>query len=327
MAKVSVIVPCFNEEDSIQLLLDAIKRQSFKLEFIEVIIADGLSSDQTRQKIQDYQFRNQEMNIQLIDNPTRTIPAALNRAIASSTGEIIIRLDAHCIPFEDYIANCVNDLNQDLAESVGGIWIIKPGNSSWQANSISTATTNPLGVGDALYRFTQKAQYVDTVPFGAFFRSLINKIGVFDETLLSNEDYEFNARLRKSGGRIWLDPRIKSIYFSRVSYLELLRQYWRYGFWKARMIKKYPETIRWRQGLPPIFVLSLIMLPILAIWFPIVGYLFVIESLSYLFLLLLAGVHSAIKQGEWTLVLGVPLAIAVMHLTWGSAFLWSLISR
>ena len=126
------------------------------------------------------------------------------------------------------------------------------------AQSIAAAASHPLGVGDALYRHASKASQVDTVPFGAFKRELLALVGFFDESLLTNEDYEFNTRIRKSGGTIWLDPAIRSVYFARPTLAALARQYSRYGFWKWRMLRRYPETLRWRQGLPPLFVLSLL---------------------------------------------------------------------
>jgi GT2 family glycosyltransferase len=182
-------------------------------------------------------------------------------------------------------------------------------------------------VGDAHYRYTTTAQVVDTVPFGAFHRSLVERIGYFDEHLLTNEDYEFNVRLRKAGGKIWLDPAIRSIYFARANLVELARQYWRYGYWKARMLRQYPGTVRWRQALPPLFVLSLLILFLLAIWWPAARWLFVIESAGYAIVLSLAGMQLGTKQRDWKLIFGVPLAIATMHLVWGSAFLWSLVSK
>ena len=88
---------------------------------------------------------------------------------------------------------------------------------------------------------------------------------MFDETLLTNEDYEFNVRIRQSGGRVWMDPSISSIYYARSTLSELAKQYWRYGYWKAQMLRRYPKTLRWRQMLPPVFVLALVSLGILSL--------------------------------------------------------------
>ncbi|MGZ9235276.1 MAG: glycosyltransferase family 2 protein, partial [Anaerolineales bacterium] len=122
---------------------------------------------------------------------------------------------------------------------------------------------------------------------------------------------------------IWLDPSIRSVYFARSTLAELIRQYWRYGFWKWRMLRRYPETLRWRQALPPLFLLSLVGLALLAIFIPFARILFVSELILYFSILTLAGVYAAIQQGNVTLILGLPLAIAAMHLSWGSGFVWS----
>jgi len=155
---------------------------------------------------------------------------------------------------------------------------------------------------------------------------LIEKNGPFDESLLTNEDYEFNVRLRRAGGIVWLDPSIRSYYFARSTLKELARQYWRYGYWKARMLRRFPGSIRWRQALPPAFVLSLLISIILSFWFPFAGWIFVIELASYVLILTLVGVSSGKKHRDVSLILGVPLAIAAMHLSWGSAFLASIVS-
>jgi hypothetical protein len=172
------------------------------------------------------------------------------------------------MPYPDYIERSVADLQAGFGENVGGTWEIQPGAQTWVAQSIAAAASHPLGVGDALYRHTDRAAHVDTVPFGAFKRELLALIGFFDESLLTNEDYEFNARIRRSGGKIWLDPSIRSVYFARPTLAKLARQYTRYGFWKWRMLRRYPETLRWRQALPPLFVFSLIGGAVLAI-FPV----------------------------------------------------------
>jgi succinoglycan biosynthesis protein ExoA len=327
MPTVSVIVPCYNEQDTILLLLEAVYAQTYPRPQIEVVIADGLSKDQTRLQIADFQSVHPDLSVRIVDNPARTIPSGLNRAIQAALGEMIVRLDAHSVPQPDYVARCVAALEQRLGDSVGGVWEIRPRSAGWQARAIALAAAHPFGVGDAHYRYTTTAQAVDTVPFGAFQRSLVERIGYFDENLLTNEDYEFNVRLRQSGGKIWLDPAIRSVYFARANMVDLARQYWRYGYWKARMLRRYPGTIRWRQALPPLFVLSLVGLLLLAIWWPVARWLFVIESAGYAVVLSLAGMQLGKKQHDWKLILSVPLAIATMHLAWGSAFIWSLVSK
>jgi glycosyltransferase involved in cell wall biosynthesis len=319
--QVSVIVPCRNEEKTIRLLLEALAQQSFPRSEMEVLIADGLSEDGTRDVIAEFKAEYPSMQLRILDNPHRIIPAALNVGIAAAQGEFILRMDAHAIPQLDYVARCVEALQTTHAENVGGVWEIQPQNKSWVARSIAAAAAHPLAVGDAGYRIGSQAGYVDTVPFGAFRRELIERIGPFDEHLLTNEDYEFNARIRQSGGSIWLDPQIRSVYFARGSLGELAKQYWRYGFWKAQMLKRYPQTLRLRQALPPLFVFSLILLPILSLVFQPLFTVWLIELGIYLAALIFVGIQLAIQKKDAALALGVPLAIATMHLGWGAALI------
>jgi hypothetical protein len=177
-----------------------------------------------------------------------------------------------------------------------------------------------------MYRLAASASEVDTVPFGSYRRELVKKIGAYNESLLTNEDYEFNARIRKANGRVWLDPSIRSVYFARSTLLELIRQYWRYGFWKWRMLRRFPDTLRWRQALPPLFVLSILGLALLSIFIPLMRWAVLAELVLYVSVLLLAGLHAALKQRKLFLLPGLPLAISAMHLAWGSGFLWSMLS-
>ena len=258
-----------------------------------------------------------------MDNPKQIIPAALNAAIHAAKGEIIVRLDAHSIPYPNYVSLCVEAISQGKGDNVGGLWEIVPGDSGWQARVIAVSVAHPLGVGDALYRYTNVASLVDTVPFGTFRKELMQKIGFFDETLLANEDYEFNVRIKQHGGRVWLDPAIRSIYFARSNLTALARQYWRYGYWKCRMLKRYPKSLRWRQGLPPLFVFSLFLFAFTGIWISDMLLLLQTEIFIYTLIISTATVHIAYTKKDFSILAGVPIAIATMHLSWGSGFLWS----
>ena len=326
LPKVSIIVPCYNEQSTIRLLLEALGEQTYPRAEMEVIVADGLSTDGTRHAIAAFQRDVPDLRVRVVENSKRSIPSALNRAIEASGGEIIVRMDGHSKPYPDYVANCIIAHRAGRGDNVGGIWEIHPGAETWIAKSIAVAAAHPLGVGDALYRHAKQAAEVDTVPFGSFRRALIERVGFFDESLLTNEDYEFNARVRKSGGKIWLDPSIRSVYFARSTLLELVRQYWRYGFWKWRMLRRYPNTLRWRQALPPLFVLSLVALLLLSVFIPFASILLVAELLLYFSIMILAGFHAALRRQSAYLTVGLPLAIFTMHLAWGSGFLWSMLT-
>jgi cellulose synthase/poly-beta-1,6-N-acetylglucosamine synthase-like glycosyltransferase len=276
--------------------------------------------------IAEFQEENPNLPVRVVSNYKRTIPSSLNLAVDSARGDIIVRLDAHSMPIPEYVERCVRALEDGKGNSVGGVWMIRSGGEGWVAEAIATAAAHPLGVGDAMYRLKAIPGEVDTVPFGAFRRELIEKIGGFDETLLTNEDYEFNTRIRRNGGVVWLDPQIRSTYIARSSLAELAKQYWRYGFWKFRMLARYPRTIRWRQALPPLFVLSLILLSLVSVFGSEFKILLTAEIILYLLVLVIAGIILAIRQRKPLIALGLIFAIMTMHMSWGSGFLWSLVS-
>ncbi|HUF39766.1 MAG TPA: glycosyltransferase family 2 protein [Anaerolineales bacterium] len=325
--RVSIIIPCYNEEHTIRPLLEALASQSYPLEHMEIIIADGMSTDQTRDRIDAFRRDRPGLRVRVADNEDRAIPAALNRAIEAAAGEVIIRLDAHSLPDPDYVERCAAALEAGLGENVGGVWRIEPGAKTWQARAIAAAAAHPLGAGDAHYRRTTRAQYVDTVPFGAFRRTLFDRIGRFDETLLSNEDYEFNARIIRDGGKIWLDPAIRSTYFARPTFAALARQYRRYGTWKAAMLKRYPETLRWRQLVPPLFVAALLVSGLAGLFWAPARLAFGLAAGLYTAALLAAGLAAAVRKRDPALAIGLPAALSTMHFNWGGAVLWNLLVR
>lgn len=324
---VSVIIPCRNEEKTIHLVLEALFEQSFPLQNMEIVIADGLSTDGTRRAIHAFSEAHPALFVRLVDNPKQIIPTGLNTAIKASKGELIVRMDAHSLPNQDYVQRCYNAHQEGKAENVGGVWKISPQNNGWVARSIAAAAANPFAVGDAHYRFTEKAAYVDTVPYGSYKRELFEKIGYFDESLLANEDYEFNTRIRQSGGRIWLDPAIQCTYFARATFAALAKQYWGYGFWKAQMLKRYPETLRWRQALPPAFVLGLVVLALVGFIWPIAWPVFAVIVGLYLAVQLVPAIQISLKAGDIRLSIGVLIATLIMHFSWGTALIVGLFSR
>jgi glycosyltransferase involved in cell wall biosynthesis len=324
MPLVSVVVPCYNEEASIRQLLDALYAQTFRRDEMEVIIADGGSRDGTRAKIGAFQKAHPDLPVRVVVNPARNIPAGLNTGLRAAQGKWIVRLDGHSSPQPDYVARCVAALEAGRGAIVGGRWRILPRSAAWQARAIAAAAAHPLGAGDARYRIGGTAQAVDTVPFGAFEQALVARIGPFDETLLSNEDYEFNTRARLAGETVWFDPEICSQYLAAGSLAALARQYWRYGFWKARMLQRYPQTLRWRQLLPPVFVLGVLLLGLLALGIPLLRPVWLAGVGLYILVLAVGGVQAALKAHDWGLALGVPLALATMHWAWGLGLWWSL---
>ena len=321
--RVTLIIPCYNELKTIGSLLQAIRLNNYDQSNLEIVVADGMSTDGTRDAIRDYAFQHPELSIRLIDNPQRIIPAALNTAIDAAEGEVIIRLDAHSAPRPDYIERCLNVLEETGAANVGGVWEIQPGAETWMARAIAAAASHPLGAGDARYRISGEPGPVDTVPFGAYRKEWLERVGPFNEDLLTNEDYEYNVRLRKTGGVVWFDPSIRSIYFARPDLHSLARQYWRYGYWKVCMLQRHPGTLRWRQALPPVYVLFTAILAALAFPSLLARLLLAVQLGAYLSITALVGLVESIRREDMGLILGFPPAIWAMHFSWGGGFLWS----
>jgi glycosyltransferase involved in cell wall biosynthesis len=321
---VSIIVPCRNEEKTIRQMLESIISQTYPKEKLELILSDAQSTDKTLEVVRQFQSEHADLRLTLVENTRNSIPAGLNQAIRQARGDILIRLDAHSVPIPEYVQRCVEAHQKEKGDNIGGVWDIRPGTGTWIAEAIAGAAAHPLGAGDALYRLNAREGAVDTVPFGSFKRSLIDRVGYFDETLLTNEDYEFNVRVREAGGVVWLDPTIRSIYFARGTFGDLASQYWRYGYWKFRMLRRYPHTLRLRQALPPMFVAALLVLSVLSLWFVPAVLLLGLQILVYFLVLAGAGIVSAIKKNKIHLSLGMPLAMMVMHFSWGTGFLWSM---
>jgi succinoglycan biosynthesis protein ExoA len=323
---VSVVIPCYNEERTIARVLEALAGQTYPLAALEVLVADGNSKDRTRERIAEFQAHHPSLSVRIIDNPERSIPTALNRGIRAAHGEYIVRLDAHAIPSAGYVEHSIELLAQDIADNVGGCWQIAPGDDTPAAKAVALAVGHPLGAGDAQYRYGRQAAYVDTTPFGAFKRSTLDHVGLYDETLLVNEDYDLNYRIRRSGGRIYLSPAISSTYFARRSPVTLARQYFRYGWWKVRMLRKDPHAIRPRQLAPPLLVAALILLGAGGLfWGPLA---FTWRGLVVAYLAIATLVATAIiaqTHDTWRVWAWLPVTFVTIHLSWGLGFWASLL--
>ena len=323
-ASVSVVIPCFNEERFIAGVLQNLANQ-FEHDSYELIVVDGRSTDNTRKVVADFAQRNPQLPVKIIDNPARSIPVALNLGIREAHGEFIVRMDAHSVPSEGYVRRCVQLLGSGEISVVGMPWQIRPGTGTTVAKAIAHAVAHPFGIGDAQYRLKPStSQFVDTVPFGAFRKSLWSSLGGFNEELLANEDYDFNYRVRTQGGKVLLDSAEHSNYFARATLKDLGAQYSRYGHWKAQMVKLHPRSIRLRHLAAPAFVSALIVFGLLSFfWLPALWALLLVLG-SYVLLGLVFSVSIARRNREWKLVFILPAVFLVIHCAWGLSFLLGL---
>ena len=320
---VSVVIPVLNEECTIVPLLRALRRQTYPVGLMQVVIADGGSQDATREMIRGYAARHPELAILLEENASGSVPAGLNVAVSRSSGEIVVRFDGHSEPFPDYIERCVAALTAGLGDNVGGRWKVMPSRRGAVPAAIAFAAVHTLGAGDARYRTGGQAGPVDTVPFGAYRRSTFEAVGPYDETLLANEDYEWNVRLRASGGCVWFDGEIQCVYRPRETYRALGRQYFRYGFWKFRMLLGAPESLRLRQAAPPAALVLAATLGVACRRRPVALVALGPMAGAYTAALVRAGLAASQGTGHRQLAASVPVALAVMHLSWATGFLSS----
>jgi succinoglycan biosynthesis protein ExoA len=260
---VTVIMPIRNEAHYIQRSLGSVLAQDYPHDRVEVLVVDGMSDDGTREIVQRIADSTSQTPVTLLNNSSRIVPPALNIGLHNARGAIIIRVDGHCEIASTYVRRCVELLQTTGADNVGGLQrAIADG---WIARAIALATSSPFGVGSGRFHYADEPGWVDTVYLGAYRREVFDRIGGFDEELVRNQDDEFNFRLTQSGGKIWLDPSIHSVYYSRASLRKLWRQYFEYGFYKVRVIQKRGGASSWRQLVPGAFVLSLLTNILLAL--------------------------------------------------------------
>lgn len=310
---VSVVLAVRNEAHWITKTLEAVAKQDYPPERLEVLIADGRSEDNTRQLLDAFIFGRP--NFRRIDNPGKIVACGLNAAIRQSKGEIIVRVDGHTLIEKDYVSQCVKALEETGADNVGGR--MNSSGSSWQSRTLALAASSPFGIGNAHFHYSLERRWVDTVYLGAWRRSTLLKYGLFDEELVRNQDDELNYRIRAGGGKILLIPEIRSTYFARTSFGAAFSQYFQYGFWKVRVLQKHFRQMKLRQFVPGVFIAVLFSLSAAAPFFESAGNLLALLILAYLISALTAAVR--LRPGLSGL-LGLPAAFFILHAAYGLGF-------
>lgn len=317
MTRVSVVIPCRNESEFIEQLLDAIHAQHRRPD--EIIVADNGSTDNSVAVVTAYAGRRPEIPLRVVHCDDAGAGAAMNAGIKAAIGDVIVRLDGHSAPNPEYIARALNNLDEPNAGVVGGVWEIAPGGQSLRSRAIALAVGSDLGSGGAAYRHAGRAQIhdVDTVPFGCYRRELWKTLGGYNSSLLVVEDGEFNYRVRKAGLRVILDPGMRSTYFPRRRMRTLARQYFRYGWWKMPFLLQQPGAVRVRQLIPIGFVATFLVLAFAsAAWTTAQVLLFALLAL-YGVVLLAAGLKSALRAGDLRLWPLIAATFAIVHFAWG----------
>ncbi|MDE5629133.1 MAG: glycosyltransferase family 2 protein [Muribaculaceae bacterium] len=322
----SVICPIYNEEKYIGACIESILSQDYPKDDLEVIFADGMSTDKTRDIVKSYAVKYPW--IKLIDNPDRIVPPALNKAIDVASGDVIMRLDAHAEYPHNYFSELTKQLKLLNADNVGAVCVTLPTNNTATSRAIASVLSSKFGMGDSSFRVGAKdISLVDTVPFGCWPRSVFDRIGKFDLDLIRNQDDEFNGRLTKAGGKIYLLPHVEIKYFARDKISKVAKMFYQYGLFKPLVNKKLGSPATIRQFIPLALVSGLIFGLVLSLLWPPFTWLYGLGISIYLLLALLFSAKSScsLKQiliQTWTYI--------VVHICYGTGYIvgiWKLITH
>jgi glycosyltransferase involved in cell wall biosynthesis len=318
---VSIVMPIRNEAGYIENAIASILRNKYPHDKLEIIVADGCSTDATRDIVG--RLSAGDNRIRLIENRGKIVSTGLNAALKAMKGDVFIRIDGHAEVPDDFIANSVKCLlDHPDAWVAGGYW--KTESTGLIGQTISAATQSPIGVGNSMHRLGNYDGWVDTLAYGAHHKWVLDKIGYFDEQLVRNQDDDFNLRIILAGGRIWMSSQIWSTYYARSSCSKLWRQYYQYGFWRIRTIQKHRSPASLRRLAPMLLVLSIITLLLAGFaWSPF-HWLLAAELLVYL-LGLLYGVVGVYRQTGIRHAVISPLIFAILHFGYGVGCLWGIV--
>jgi glycosyltransferase involved in cell wall biosynthesis len=315
----SIVIPCRNEKNFIDKCLESIIKNDFPKDRLEVLIADGMSEDGTRDIIR--QYSNKYPFIIFMDNPRKTTPVAMNIGIRQARGNYIVILSSHSEIDKNFLKLNFDNITQYNVDCVGGILITVPQNNTILAKSIAKALSHPFGVGNAYFRTGSKeSRNVDTVPFGCYKKNVFTNIGFFDEDLIRNQDDELNHRLIKKGGKILLIPDIISYYYSRGSLTKLWRMYYQYGYFKPLVSIKIGAILTLRQILPALFLMSVFLSAIAILFSSHFLYIFTFIVFSYLFLNIVISLFIALRE-DLRHLFYLPFVFATIHIGYGVGYL------
>lgn len=311
---VSIVIPALNEEQYIGALLESLDAQTYPAESYEAIVADAASTDTTREIVTAAAAR-WRASLRLVDNPERRTPEGLNAGVAASRGEVIIILGAHCLADTRFIEESVRALQRTGAAAAGGV--IEARGEGRTASAIAAALSHPFGVGDARFRYATEPGYVDTIAYAAYRRECFDVIGGFDtDRHLAVDDF-FNFRIREAGGRLYLTPSVKSVYFTRTGLVPLMRQYFGYGRAKGRAAVQVPASVRPRHPVPAATIILGSLLFAASFVSRHARLLFVIGSLAYAGLDLASARTAAERRGNPSLGPVVAGVFPLVHLSYG----------
>ncbi len=320
---VSVIVPMRNEEKRISACLRSILANDFDQTQIEILVVDGRSTDRSRAIVQEWAAQHKQ--IRLLDNPAKIVSSGLNLGIRQAQGAIIIIMGAHAEYASNYIYTCVTELGDRHADVVGGVLETRPGDNGLVARAIALMSQHRFGVGGSAFRTGRQDGYVDTVPYGAYRKEVFARVGLFNEGLTRNQDFELNTRIHIAGGRLFLSTQTRSAYYNVSSLGRLIRQAFTNGFWLPPMWLACPKAARLRHAIPALFVAILLVSLLVMPWFWIASVPGVVALATYAIIVAYVAGEITWKSGT-DLFLPLVAAFFLHHIAYGAGTLAGLLA-
>jgi glycosyltransferase involved in cell wall biosynthesis len=319
--EISVIIPCRNEKDFIQDTIKSLLNQNGLSGNIEIIVVDGCSTDGTKEILDQISLTDERVKV--INNQKKVTPVALNLGITNSSAKYICIMGAHAEYSDDYLFNCLQLFKKHPEVSCVGGPITSRGKNNF-AKAAAIAMSSSIGVGNAKHRFPQYEGYAEMACFPMFKRDVFDKYGFYDESLIRNQDDEFCFRISKAGEKIFISPKVKSIYYVRDSAVKLFRQYFQYGFWRVAVLQKHKTPISFRQQVPILFFSSIFLLVIAGFFFSNI-YVAIILPLIYFLILIIFSIKIIINSG---ILIGANfiLSVFILHLSYAAGFAWGVLN-
>lgn len=318
---VSIIIPCRNEEIFISKCLDTILANDYPKDKTEILVIDGESTDDTLNIVNTYLIRYPL--IKIFHNPRKIFPAAVNIGIRESNGDLFFIIGAHAQYDEMYISSCVANSLEYNADNVGGVLITCSQNRTFIGDIITSVLSNRFGVGDSIFRTgSERIVEADTVFGGCYKRDVFKRIGLFNENLISTSDYEFNKRLKRSGGKILLIPDIKVTYYTRTTFHSFLINNFRNGYWAIypiAIVDYMPVSMR--HLIPLLFLLSLSCSFVLSLFFQFFNFVLI----GILVLYFTVAIYFSIKTLHLKMAIFLPFFFFLLHLSYGLGSSFALI--
>lgn len=255
---VSIVIPMRNESDHIRSCLDSLVNQTFAHDSYEILVADGRSTDDSKQVVSCYE--DGDVRVRLLDNPSQITPSGMNVGIRAAAGQIIIIAGAHTTYPADFVENCIVWLDRTGADVVGGPVETVVDSDCFGARLVAAILSSPFGVGNSKFRTSRAAGFVDSVPFGAFRREIFDRVGLYNEKLVRNQDNELSARIRNAGGRIYLTPVLTTRYHPVGTFPGLLKYAFETSQWHIFTLRESKASMGSRHLAPAVFLILLLLL-------------------------------------------------------------------